>query len=43
MELVGGRSCAGCIYTGGVDSASSLPIVGGRDPVADYADYCRPR
>ena len=40
MELIGGSSYAWRIYTGGVDSSSSLPIVGSGDPVVGYSDYC---
>lgn len=40
MELLGGRSYTGRIFTGGVTSTSSLPVVGAGDPVVGYANYC---
>jgi hypothetical protein len=40
MELIGGSSYWGYIYTGGVDSSTGLPLVGAGDPVVGYADYC---
>lgn len=40
MELIGGSSYAGRIYTGGVDSTSSLPVVGSGDAVVGFTDYC---
>lgn len=40
MELIGGRSYSGRVFTGGTTSTSSLPVVGAGDPVVGYADYC---
>jgi hypothetical protein len=40
MELVGGQSYGTRIYTGGVTSTSSLPVVGAGSAVVGFADYC---
>lgn len=40
MELIGGRSYWGRIFTGGVTSSTSQPVVGAGDAVVGYADYC---
>ncbi|MEJ3743627.1 hypothetical protein WEI85_10090 [Actinomycetes bacterium KLBMP 9797] len=40
MELIGGQSYAGRIYTGGVTSTSSLPVVGAGSAVVGFTDYC---
>lgn len=40
MELIGGSSYWGYIYTGGVDSSTGIAVVGAGDPVVGYADYC---
>jgi len=40
MELIGGKSYAGRIYGGGVDSTVSYPVVGAGDPVAGFTNYC---
>ena len=40
MELIGGSSYWGYIYTGGVDSTTGVPVVAAADPVVGYADYC---
>jgi hypothetical protein len=40
MELVGGQSYAGRIFTGGVTSTSSLPVVAAGAAYVGYTDYC---
>jgi hypothetical protein len=40
MELIGGSSYWGYIYTGGVDSSTGLRVVGAGDPVVGYSNYC---
>jgi hypothetical protein len=40
MELIGGKSYGSSIYVGGVDSTTSLPVVGSGDPVVGFSDYC---
>lgn len=40
VELIGGQSYAGRVYTGGVNSATSLPVVGAGSAVVGYTDYC---
>src|SRR3954464_3907748 len=40
MELIGGSSYAGRVYTGGVTSSSSRGIVGAGDPVSGFTGYC---
>ena len=40
MELIGGSSYWGYIYTGGTNSSTGLPVVGAGDPVVGYSDYC---
>jgi hypothetical protein len=40
MELVGGQSYAGRIYTGGVSSTSSIPVVAAGTAFVGYTNYC---
>jgi hypothetical protein len=40
VELIGGQSYAGRVYTGGVFSTSSKAVVGAGDPVAGFGGYC---
>lgn len=40
MELIGGQSYGTRIYTGGVNSTTSLPVVGAGSAVVGFADYC---
>jgi hypothetical protein len=40
MELIGGSSYAGRVYTGGIFSTSSRGIVGAGNPVAGFTGYC---
>jgi len=40
MELVGGQSYAGRVYTGGVTSTSSIPVVAAGTAYVGYNDYC---
>jgi hypothetical protein len=40
MELIGGSSYWGYIYTGGVDSSTGMRVVGAGDPVVGYSNYC---
>lgn len=40
FELVGGQSYAGRIYTGGVTSTSSIPVVAAGAAVVNYNNYC---
>ncbi|MEJ3743626.1 hypothetical protein WEI85_10085 [Actinomycetes bacterium KLBMP 9797] len=40
VELIGGQSYAGRVYTGGVASSTSLPVVGAGGAVVGFADYC---
>jgi len=40
MELVGGQSYAGRIYSGGVTSTSSLPVVAAGTAFVGYNNYC---
>lgn len=40
MELIGGSSYWGYIYTGGVDSSTGIRVVGAGDPVVGYSNYC---
>jgi len=40
MELIGSQSYGSRIFTGGVDSSTSLPVVGADSAVVGYADYC---
>jgi hypothetical protein len=40
MELMGGQSYAGRVYTGGITSSTSLPIFGAGDPVVGFTNYC---
>jgi hypothetical protein len=40
VELVGGQTYAGRIYTGGVTSTSSIPVVAAGSAFAGYSNYC---
>ncbi len=40
MELIGGQSYAGRVYTGGVFSTSSAPVVAAGSAVVGFSDYC---
>lgn len=40
MELIGGRSYAGRIFTGGVVSTSSAPVVAAGTAYVGFTDYC---
>jgi hypothetical protein len=40
MELVGGQSYAGRIFTGGVTSTTSIPVVAAGTAYVGYTDYC---
>ena len=40
MELLGGQSYAGRVYTGGVVSTSSRPVVAAGAASAGYTNYC---
>jgi hypothetical protein len=40
MELIGGTSYGNRIYTGGVDSTTSAPVVAAADPVVNFTGYC---
>ncbi|MGW0709859.1 hypothetical protein ACWD4G_28545 [Streptomyces sp. NPDC002643] len=40
VELIGGQSYASRIFTGGIDSMSSLPVVGAGGAVVGFDDYC---
>jgi hypothetical protein len=40
MELVGGMSYSGRIYTGGVTSTGSIPVVAAGTAFVGYTDYC---
>ncbi|MDG4767920.1 hypothetical protein O7632_28055 [Solwaraspora sp. WMMD406] len=40
MELVGGRSYSGRIFTGGVTSTSSAPVVAAGTAYVGFTDYC---
>ncbi|MFY1636649.1 hypothetical protein ACN27F_25795 [Solwaraspora sp. WMMB335] len=40
MELVGGRSYSGRIFTGGVTSTSSAPVVAAGTAYVGFSDYC---
>ena len=40
MELLGGQSYAGRIFTGGVTSTSSIPVVAAGSAVVGYSAYC---
>ena len=40
MELIGGRSYAGRVFTGGVLSTSSIPVVAAGSAVVGYTAYC---
>jgi hypothetical protein len=40
VELIGGQSYAGRVYTGGIFSSTSKAVVGSGDPVAGVTGYC---
>jgi hypothetical protein len=40
MELVGGQSYAGRIFTGGTTSSTSIPVVSAGSAVTGYTNYC---
>lgn len=40
MELLGGQSYAGRVYTGGVFSTTSIPVVAAGNAVVGYNNYC---
>ena len=40
VELVGGKSYAGRIFTGGITSTTSIPVVAAGGATAGYANYC---
>ena len=40
VELVGGRSYAGRIFTGGITSTTSIPVVAAGAASAGYTNYC---
>jgi hypothetical protein len=40
MELLGGQSYAGRIFTGGVTSSTSIPVVAAGTAYVGYNDYC---
>jgi hypothetical protein len=40
VEFLAGQSYAGRIFTGGVTSSSSIPVVGAGDAYVGYTDYC---
>ena len=40
VELVGGKSYAGRVFTGGVTSMTSIPVVAAGAATAGYTDYC---
>jgi hypothetical protein len=40
VELVGGRSYAGRIFTGGITSTTSIPVVAAGSALAGYGNYC---
>jgi hypothetical protein len=40
MELIGGSSYSGRIFTGGVTSTSSLPVYGAGSAVVGFTNYC---
>ncbi|WP_230211109.1 S1 family peptidase [Streptomyces kaniharaensis] len=40
MEAIGGQSYAGRIYTGGVYSSTSIPVVAAGTAYVGYSDYC---
>jgi hypothetical protein len=40
VELIGGSSYAGRVYTGGVFSSTSKAVVGSGNPVAGFTGYC---
>jgi hypothetical protein len=40
VELVGGQSYSGRIFTGGIDSTTSIPVVAAGAATAGYTNYC---
>jgi len=40
MELIGGQSYAGRIYTGGITSTTSIPVVSAGPAVVGFNNYC---
>ncbi|GAA4460282.1 hypothetical protein [Phytohabitans houttuyneae] len=40
MELIGGQSYAGRVFTGGVTSSSSVPVVSAGGAVVGFTNYC---
>jgi hypothetical protein len=40
MELIGGRSYAGRVFTGGVTSTTSIPVVSAGSASVGFTDYC---
>ncbi|SDY99650.1 hypothetical protein SAMN05444365_104488 [Micromonospora pattaloongensis] len=40
FELIGGRSYSGRVFTGGVTSTSSIPVVAAGTAYVGYTDYC---
>lgn len=40
MELLGGESYAGRVFTGGVFSTTSIPVVSAGNAVVGYSNYC---
>ena len=40
VELVGGKSYAGRIFTGGITSTTSIPVVAAGGATAGYTNYC---
>ena len=40
FELVGGSSYAGRVFTGGVTSTTSIPVVSAGGASAGYTNYC---
>ena len=40
VELVGGKSYSGRIFTGGITSATSIPVVAAGGATAGYSNYC---
>jgi hypothetical protein len=40
MELIGGKSYAGRIFGGGVDSSTNYRVAGASDPVVGFTNYC---
>jgi hypothetical protein len=40
MELIGGKSYTGRIFTGGTSSSTSIPVVSAGEAVVGYTNYC---